>query len=151
MTEVDAMEFYQKVTDESEKPSKQYKLTHRSNAELVVDLYPVDRKLLLDEISRLPDEMLSTLSEAEDEDEAQEMAEQEGLLSGVNGDTILAFENICAESMSHDDLTTHNFEHMVTEFDFEVLFEIGSAVIEMSFEDGGSIKDFQEVDSDKNY
>ena len=42
---------------------------------------------MLDEISRLPDEMLETLSEAEDEEEAQEMAEQRNMLSGVNGQT----------------------------------------------------------------
>jgi len=52
--------------------------------------------------------------------------------------------------MNHDELTSHNFEEIVAELDFETLFEIGSEVIEMSFEETGSIKDFHAVDSDKN-
>lgn len=149
MTQVDAMEFYQRVTD-SEERTEEYVLTHESNAELTVELQVVNRKTLLDEINRLPDEMMEMLSEAEDEEEAQEMAEEQNMLSGVNGDTIMAFENICVEAMNHDELTRHNFEDMVSELSFEVLFEMGSKVIELSFEEQGSIKDFREVDSDKN-
>lgn len=149
MTETDAMDFYNRVTS-SESKKEEYVLTHESNAELTVDLTVVNRKILLDEIARLPDEMLETLSEAEDEEEAQEMAENQNMLSGVNGDTIMAFENICIESMDHEELTVHNFEEIVTELSFEVLFEIGSKVIELSFEEQGSIKDFREVDSDRN-
>lgn len=143
------MEFYQRVTDNEHK-SKEYTLEHENGYELTVDLEVVDRKTLLDEISRLPDEMLETLSEAEDEEEAQEMAEDQNMLSGVNGQTILAFENICVESMNHEDLTRHNFEDMVGELSFEVLFEMGAQVIEMSFEEQGSIKDFHEAGTDKN-
>lgn len=149
MTQVDAMEFYKRVT-ESTNDTSEYTLTHDSGAQMDVSLNVVNRKVLLDEINRLPEEMLQTLSEAEDEDEAQEMAEEGNMLSNVNGDTILAFENICVESMSHEDLTRHNFEEIVSELDFETLFEIGSEIIEMSFEETGSIKDFQKVDSDKN-
>lgn len=149
MTEVDAMEFYQKVTD-STNEQREFTLTHQSNAELTVTLEPVERKLLLDEISRLPDEMLSTLSDADDEDEAQEMAEQQGMLANVNGDTVRAFENICVTGMSHDELTDHHLEDIVSELGFEPLFEMGSIIIEMSFEDGGSVTDFHEVGSDKN-
>jgi hypothetical protein len=149
MTEVDAMEFYQRVTDSDDR-TVEYVLTHDSNAELTINLTVVNRKVLLDEIARLPDEMLETLSEADDEDEAQELAEERNMLSGVNGDTIMAFENICVESMNHDELTRHNFENIVAELSFEALFEIGSKVIELSFEEQGSIKDFREVDSDKN-
>lgn len=143
------MEFYQRVTDSDDR-SAEYVLTHQSNAELTVELTVVNRKILLDEIARLPDEMLNTLSEADDEEEAQELAEERNMLSGVNGDTIMAFENICVESMEHGELTRHNFEDIVQELSFEVLFEIGSKVIELSFEEQGSIKDFREVDSGKN-
>jgi len=149
MTQVDAMEFYKRVT-ESTNDISEYTLTHDSGAQMDVELHVVNRKVLLDEINRLPEEMLQTLSEAEDEDEAQEMAEERNMLSNVNGDTILAFENICVESMAHEELTRHNFEEIVAELDFETLFEIGSEIIEMSFEETGSIKDFQKVDSDKN-
>ena len=147
MTQVDSMEFYQRVT-ESESDVRTKTIEHQSGAEMEVELTVVNRKLLLDEISRLPDEMLQTLSEAEDEDDAQEMAEERNMLSNMNGDTILAFENICAESLNDPEakLTKHNFEEIVAELDFETLFEIGSEIIEMSFEDGGSIKDFHEAD-----
>lgn len=149
MTEVDGMEFYQRVTD-SEPKSEDFVLTHESNAEITIELVEVDRKKLMDEINRLPDEMMEMLSEAEDEDEAQELAEERNMLSGVNGQTILAFENICLESMAHPDLTRHNFEDMVQELSFEVLFEMGARVIELSFENQGSIKDFREAGTDKN-
>lgn len=149
MTQTDAMDFYQRVT-QSGNDIRTYTLEHQSGAELNVELTVVNRKTLLDEIHRLPDQMLQTLSEAEDEEEAQEMAEDRNMLSNVNGDTILAFENICVASMNHDELTSHNFEEIVAELDFETLFEIGSEIIEMSFEESGSIKDFHKVDSDKN-
>lgn len=149
MTEVDAMEFYQRVTD-SKSTSTEYTLEHTTGAELTVELNVVERKFLLDEIARLPDEMLDTLTEAEDEDEAQEMAEDEGMLSNVNGDTILAFENICVEAISHPELTTHNIEDIVSELSFEVLFEMGSIVLERSFEETGSVEGFREAGSGKS-
>lgn len=144
MTEVDGMEFYQRVT-ESATQTDEYTLEHQSGAEMTVELEVINRKVLLDEIARLPDEMMETLSEAEDEEEAQEMAQNNNMLSGVNGDTVTAFENICIASMSHEELTQHNFEAIVAELSFEVLFDIGSKIIELSFENQGSIKDFHEV------
>jgi hypothetical protein len=149
MTEVDAMEFYKRVA-ESDRSEAEYTIEHESNAQVTVTLTVVDRKTLLDEIARLPDEMLDMLTEADDEDEAKELAEEQNMLTGVNGDTILAFENICAESIQHEEWTSHNVEDIVRELAFEVLFEIGSKVIEMSFEESGSIKDFHEVESGKS-
>lgn len=150
--EVGGIEFYQRaVGGEDDDPvTKKYVLKHESNAEITVDLHVVERKTLLDEINRLPDEMMEMLSQADDEEEAQEMAEEQNMLSGVNGQTIMAFEHICIESMDHDDLTRHHFEELVTELDFEVLFEIGARVIELSFEEQGSIKDFREAGTGKN-
>jgi hypothetical protein len=151
MTEVDSMEFFERVT-QSEQRIEEYTLEHQSGAEMTVELTVVNRKPLLDEINRLPDEMLDAFSQADDEDEAQELAEEQNMLTNVNGDTILAFENICVESMQDPEqqLTRHNFEEIVAALDFETLFEIGAKVIEMSFEDSGSIQNFQKVDSDKN-
>jgi len=149
MTETDAMDFYQRVT-ESKADSREYTLEHQSGAEVTVEINSVDRKELLDEINRLPNQMLDTLSEADDEEDAQELAEEQNMLSNVNGDTVLAFENICIAAINHDKWTTHNVQDIVAELDFETLFEIGSEVIEMSFEETGSIKSFQRVDSDKN-
>lgn len=150
MTKVDDMEFYQEVVG-SEQKSESYVIEHSaSNKELEVEITEVDRQFVLDELARLPDELLETFDEAEDEQEAQELAEDSNLLSGVNGDTILAFENLCAESLRSEKLTSDHFEDIVKELDFEVLFEMGSKVIDMSIGDTGSIKGFRKVDSDKS-
>lgn len=149
MAKVDPMEFYQEVTGSS-KNSEDYVIGHESNAEMEVTLTEVDRKKVLDELTRLPDEMLETLSEAEDEEQAQELAEEEGMISGVTGDTILAFENICTMGLENDKLTSDHFDDIVKELDFEVLFEMGSIIVDMSIGDTGSIKDFRKADSDKS-
>lgn len=149
MTEVEAMEFYNRAVN-SESKTKQHTLELDSGAELTVDLVPVDRTILMNEIGRLPEEMLETMSEAEDEEEAQEMAEEENMLTGIDGDTIHAFQNICAESIEHEEWTTHNVQDIVREMSFEVLFEIGAQAIELSLEEQGSITGFREVPSDKN-
>jgi len=149
MTEVDAMEFYQKLSDSTD-VVRETTLTHRSNAELTVELHPINRTDLLDYISMLPDEMLDTIADAEDEAAAQQAAEEQNMLAGVDGRAVTAFENICADSMYHEDLTTHHFEDMVAEFDFELLFELGAEIIELSFEDTGTIEDFREPDSARN-
>lgn len=150
MSEVDALDFHSRLTDTDNKTSK-YRLVHEpSNAEITVTMESVDRKKILDEINKLPSEMLQTLSEAEDEDEAQELAEERNMLSSVNGDTVEAFENICSHSLTHDELTSHHIDDIVGQLSFEVLFEMGSEIIEMSLGDSGSIKDFHEVGSDKS-
>ena len=46
--------------------------------------------------------------------------------------------------MEHGELTQHHFDDMVTELDLEVLFEMGSEIIEMSLSDSGKITGFRE-------
>lgn len=151
MSEVNGLDFYDRVTSNT-KQSEEYTLVHDSGAEFTLELEEVNRKFVLDEINRLPDGMLEALSEADDEDEAQEMAEERNMLTNVNGNTILAFENICVESMNDPsgELTSHQFEDIVQNLSFEALFEMGSIIIENSIGDTGSIKDFHRVDSDKS-
>lgn len=149
MQEIDAIEFYDRVVSDRDR-TEEITLEHQSGAGLTMDVIVVDRKELLDEISRLPEEMLETISEAEDEAEAKEEAEEKGMMNGVNGDTILAFENICKKGLRHDELTSMNIDDMVEELSFEALFPLGSKVIEMGFENSGTIEDFHEVDSDKS-
>lgn len=150
MAEVDGLDFYNKVTD-STSETREYTLTDGpTNAELTVTLKKVGRKQLLDELNKLPDEMMETIAEAEDEEEAEELAKEQNMLSGVNGDVVDAFEALCAESMEHDDLTTHHFEEMVKELSFEALFELGAEVVDLSFEQSGRIEDFQPADSGRS-
>lgn len=150
MKEVDAMDFYSRVTDESGGKEKEITLENSDGAALPVTLTVVDRKYMLDQITRLPDEMMEALSEADDAEEAEEQAKDQNMLSNVNGETVEAFEDICTASMEHEELTTHHIGDIVAELDFEVLFPIGADVIEMSFENTGNVKDFHEADSDKN-
>lgn len=151
MEEVEAMAFYNAVTDDDgEDKSKEITLENATGEALTVSLTVVDRDYLMDQITQLPDAMLETLEEAEDPEEAEDKAEDANMISNVNGDTIRAFESICAAGMDHEELTGHHFEDMVKELDFEVLFPIGAEIIELSFENTGRVKDFHAQDSDKN-
>lgn len=151
MEEVDAMNFYNAVTDEDEEDrSKEITLENERGHALTVTLTVVDRKYLMDQITSLPDAMLEALEEAEDPEEAEENAQDANMISNVDGDTIEAFENICVASMEHEDLTSHHFRDIVEELSFEALFPIGADVIELSFENAGRVKDFHEPDSDKS-
>lgn len=145
----DATDFYKRVTS-GESTHSERVLEHESGAQITVELHPVARQQLLDQISRLPDQMLETISEAEDEEEARQRAEESNMLSGINGNTVIAFETLCSESMKHDELTPYEIEDIVSELSFNVLFEIGAEVMELSFDNDGSIRDFHEVGSDKS-
>jgi len=149
MEQVEAMDFYERVVG-GDTETREITLENEDGAVLDVELTVVERKELLDEINRLPDEMLETLSEAEDPEEAEEAAREQNMMSNVNGDTIQAFENICTHSIEHEELTSFHVEEIVSELDFEVLFPLGAEVIEMSFESTGKVKDFHGLDSAKN-
>jgi hypothetical protein len=147
MADTEAIDFYNEVMD-SEEQTEEYTLEHERGYELTVELTSANRKDVLDEINKLPDEMLAAISEAEEGEEA-EVAEEQNMLANVDGDTVDAFEEICAMGMQHDELTSHHFEDMSEKLDFEVLFEMGASIIELSL-DESTIKDFHEVDSDKS-
>jgi hypothetical protein len=152
MQEVEALEFYERVTDDEQsfgdKPTRI--LEHESGATLEVTLVSVDRADLMDEMQRLPESMIEAMSGADDPDEAEERAREQGLLTDVDGETIRAFENIVVQGIEHEELTTKHFKRMVEKFDLEVLFPIGAEIMEESFEDTGSVTDFHEPGSDNN-
>jgi len=155
MNEGDAMEFFDEVVggeDGPHAPSQEteYVLEAQNGRELTVTLKPVDRKFAIDKLNDLPDELLELFSEVEDPEEAQRQAEEAGALAGLSGSAIKAFEELCAESMSHPKLTTTHMEQVAKELDLEVLFEMGSQVVEMSLEDDGAISGFRKPGSDKN-
>lgn len=149
MEEVEAMDFYERVTSGDNK-SKTITLEHQTGAALEVELTVVDRKTLLDQLSRLPDEMMESIEDAEDVEEAEEEVRDSGMMSNLNGDTVGAFEEICVESIEHEELTSHHVRQIVEELDFEVLFPIGAEAIELSFDNSGKVSDFHGLDTDKN-
>lgn len=149
MEEVEAMDFYNRVVG-GETKYREVTLQASDNATAEFKLTAVNRKDLLNELSRLPPEMMETIDDAEDADEAEEQVKESGMLQSLNGDTIEAFENIVAYSLEHDDLTSHHIQQLVQELDFEVLFSLGAEVIELSLENSGRVKDFHGLDLDKN-
>lgn len=151
MEQGDALDFYQEVVGEESGPNappsqrKEYALEARNGREMKVDITPLDRKFVIDQLNRLPEELLELFSEVDDPEEAQEQANAANALTGLSGEAIGAFETLCSESMDHPELTEHHFEGLASELSLEVLFEIGSYVIEMSLEDDGKIAGFREL------
>lgn len=146
MDEGDALTFFEDVVggeNHSSMSRKEFVLTAANNRELTVYLTQLDRKFVIDQLNKLPDELLEMFAEVEDPEEIDE-DEATSALSGLSGSAIEAFEELCAESMDHEELTQHHFEALVTELDLEVLFEMGARIIEMSLEDGGKITGFRE-------
>jgi len=144
MKEEDALDFYKRIT-EGTKGYETITLEHSSGAVLEeVEMHPVDKKDLAGVISELPDEMFNAVDDAEDAEEAEEQLEEGGgSLNAVNEDTISAFERLCAESLRHEQYTNTQVKTIVSELNFEVLFELGTEIINMSSEDTGAIRGFQ--------
>lgn len=144
MAEESAVEFYDRLT-KGKDYSKSVTLEHSSGAELEgVEVHPVSKQTLASVIERLPDEMFEAVEKYEDADEAEEMMAEEGGagLSAVTASTVSAFEDLVSESLVHPDLTNTQIEDIVSELSFEVLFDLGTEVIDISFERGGDVKDF---------
>lgn len=147
MNEGDAFTFYEEVvggedgvdnTDQIE-----YVLEAANGRELDLYLTKLDRKFVIDKLNDLPDEMLELFAEVDDPEEAQERADEQNALAGLSGDAVGAFEELCAASMEHGELTQHHFDDLVAELSLEVLFEMGSEIIELSLEDNGKITGFR--------
>lgn len=143
MEEQDALDFYKKVIGGRDQTVREITLTHKDGDELDVELHPVERKKLLDQIQRLPDELLEVIAEADDAEEAEDEVDAAALLRGMSGEAVAAFEEICALGLKHPDLADDDFRDMCTQFSFEALFPVGAQVIEISLEDTGVVKDFQ--------
>lgn len=145
MQENNAIDFYNRIVDGQDR-HKTVSLEHSSGRKLEgVELHPVDKQVLASVIERLPEELFNAVEESDDPDEAEEQLEDSGMgTEAVTKETVAAFEDLCAESMMHDDLTNHQIRQIVESLDFEVLFRLGSDIIELSFDNSGDIKDFHE-------
>lgn len=144
MEEEDALDFYQRIT-EGKKRFEKVTLSHKSGAsQSGFEMHPVDKRELAGIIEKLPDEMFQAVDESEDPEEAEERIEEEGgSLNAVNADTVEAFEDLCLESLRHPDYTSVQMKKIIKELSFEVLFEVGTEIINMSSESTGDIRGFQ--------
>lgn len=144
MQESTANDFYERIVEGTDY-TKKITLEHGSGAALEdVEMHPVDKKTLASVIQSLPEDMFGAVEEADNPDEAEEMLEEQGMsMSSLGPDTIDAFEKLVSKSLEHPDMTNTQMNQIVEALDFEMLFEIGGEVIDMSFSDGDAIKDFR--------
>lgn len=148
MQQETAIDFYERVT-QGTKQKKTISLEHQSGSTLEgVEMHPVDKRMLASVIQRLPDEMFDAVDEAEDADEAEEAVEENENLSmaAVTEDTVEAFEDLCKSSLSHPDLAPPQMNDIVDNLNFEMLFRLGTEIIDMSVEADGAVQDFHEQD-----
>jgi hypothetical protein len=145
MEQEEALDFYQRIT-EGTNSKRQISLEHNSGAQLEgVQMSPVTKVELASTIERLPDEMFESVEGAEDAEEAEEELEEAGgSMSAVTEDTVEAFEDLCSDALSHPELTAPQMDQIVGELNFEMLFELGTEIINMSVEQTGSIQGFRE-------
>jgi hypothetical protein len=145
MQENDAVAFYDRIVKGKDN-SRSVSLEHSSGDELEgVNMSPVSKRVLASVIQRLPEEMFEAVEESEDADEAEEELEDRGMSTeAVTEQTVEAFEDLCKESLSHEQLTNTQMNQIIDELGFQVLFQLGAEIIEMSFDSSGEIKDFHE-------
>jgi len=149
MDETEAVSFFDEmVNDKQGTVREKYVLESESGHEIEVFIKQLDRAYVIDKLGELPDEMLQQMEDVENpEDLDEEDAMQAtGGMGGLSGDAIRAFEELCAEGLDHGDLTTHQFKKIAHELSLEVLFEIGSIIIELSLEEDGRITGFRKAD-----
>jgi hypothetical protein len=65
-------------------------------------------------------------------------------LSAVTEDTVDAFEDLCLNSLNHPDMPKPHMESVIRNLNFEMLFNLGTEVIDMSAESDGAVMDFHE-------
>jgi len=143
MQENDAVAFYDRIVEGKDRTNV-ISLEHSSGDTLEdIEMHPVSKRVLASVIQRLPEAMFDAVDEADDPDQAEEELEDRGMSTqAVTEQTVSAFEDLCAESLVHPELTNHQMERIIESLGFEVLFSLGSEIIEMSFDNSGEIKDF---------
>jgi len=144
MQEENAIDFYKRVTQGTDQ-KKIITLEDASGAALPnVEMSPVDKKQLASVIQRLPDEMFDAVDEADSAEDAEDAIEESENLSmnAVTKETVDAFEDLCKDSLRHPDLAPPQMDAVVNNLNFEMLFSIGTEIIDMSAESDGAVQDF---------
>lgn len=142
MQDEEALNFYERVTQGTDKTMK-ITLEHSTGAALKdVEMHPVSKTKLADCLNRMPDEMFEAAKEAEGE-EAEEALEEQGIsMNAVSGDTVEAFEDLCVASLTHPQLAPPQMRDIIKNYDFNVLFELGSEIMDLSAEPDDCVKNF---------
>lgn len=149
MQEQEAMEFYERLTQGTERYNE-ITLEESSGAALSgFRINTVDKRKLASIIERLPEEIFDgeEVDEELDEDDLEELNEEDvssDNMAAMTENTVDAFEDLVQTSLSHPKLTSAQIDTVVEELDFEVLFELGSQIINMSVESTGKIQAFHE-------
>lgn len=145
MNKSTANDFYERIVEGTDYEKKITLDDGRGEPLEGVEMHPVDKRVLANVISALPEDMFGAVEEADDPDEAEEMLEEQGMsIASMSSDTVDAFEELTKESLRHPELTDTQMGHIVDALDFGMLFELGGEIIDMSFAEGGAIKDFRE-------
>jgi hypothetical protein len=144
MEEEEALEFYERIT-QGTKRFQIISLEHETGSVLNdVKMHPVDKRTLAGVIQQLPDDMFAAVEETSSPEEAEEALEDSGSgLNAVTEGTVDAFEELCQKSLAHPSLTNTQIKHIVSQLNFETLFELGTEIINMSSDRTGDIRGFQ--------
>jgi hypothetical protein len=144
MQETTAVDFYNRIV-EGKEYEKKIQLSHGSGATLDgVELHPVDKGTLASVIQSLPEEMFDSMEGADSAEEAEEMLEENDIsVDALSSQTVESFETLVQESLQHPELTPSQMDSIVEALDFGLLFELGGEIIDVSYAEGGAIKDFQ--------
>jgi len=146
MNEETAIDFYERVTQGVSR-TRTITLEHSSGATLDgVKMSPVSKRLLASVIERLPQEMFEAAQGYEGDNPEEDLADEQLSLATINADTVTAFEDLCKASLDHPDLAPPQMNSIINNLNFEVLFELGSEIMDMSIEDDNAVRDFQEHD-----
>ena len=142
MDQSNAMDFYEKIV-QGKKRHKTFDLEHHQGYILEdVEMHPVDKGTLAGVIESLPDSMFEAVEEADgDPDQAEENVD--GDLSDINEETVDAFERLARESLQHEALTSSQMDDVVDALSFELVFALGTEIINLSVEESGEIRDFR--------
>jgi hypothetical protein len=144
MEQNEALSFYERIT-EGTKSYETIELEHKSGATLSdVEMHPVDKRTLAGVIEQLPEEMFDAVNDADNPEQAEEQLEENGgSMNAVSEDVVTGFEELCDESLDHNELTRPQIRQIIEELGFEILFELGTEIIDMSSEEAGSVKSFR--------
>lgn len=146
MQEENAMEFFDRITQGTKK-YETITLEHKSGAALSgVEVHPVDKGKLANTIERLPEAIFEAAEGAEDAEDAEDVLEEEtgSGIDAVTEDTVAAFEDLAKQSLKHGELSPPQMKQVVNELSFEVLFRVGTKIIQLSVEQTGEVEDFHE-------
>lgn len=142
MNEETAIDFYERVT-QGVSQTKTISLEHSSGATLDgVQMSPVNKRRLASVIERLPNEMFEVAAEYDGDNPEEDLADADLTMGSINEETISAFEDLCKDSLSHPELAPPQMNDIIDSLNFEVLFALGSEIMDMSIEEDGAVKDF---------